>query len=142
MIGPFRIKRPDEGVRLVARGGEAKFDFYLDRLLKMIPGEVIGLYLVGSGFIPQDRPTVLALWAVVCLVGVILLRAYATTDQPNGKPPQWGPVAISAVAFVIWVYTLGGPFAAFGLFVPYIGSLFVLAWTFFIPVLYKGPLES
>ena len=25
---------------------------YLDRLMRMIPGEVIGLYLVGSGFIP------------------------------------------------------------------------------------------
>lgn len=142
MTGPFRIRRPDEGVRLVARGSEAKFDFYLDRLLKMIPGEVIGLYLVGGGFIPKDQPVVLALWAVVCLVGLILLRVYATTDQLDNKPPQGGPVAISAVAFVIWIYTLGGPFEAFGLSVPYIGSLIVLAWTFFIPILYKGPLES
>ena len=48
-------------------------------------------------------------------------------------------VAISSVAFVIWVYSLGGPFAVFNLYVPYIGSLLVLAWTFFVPTFYKGP---
>jgi hypothetical protein len=45
---------------------------------------------------------------------------------------------VAAVAFVIWVYTLGGPFADFGVHVPWIGSLLVLAWTSFIPLLYKG----
>jgi hypothetical protein len=34
---------------------------------------------------------------------------------------------------------LGGPFEAQGLAVPYIGSLLVLAWTFFVPMFYKGP---
>jgi len=33
----------------------------------------------------------------------------------------------------------GGPFTAFGLHVPFLGSLLVLAWTFFIPILYRGP---
>jgi hypothetical protein len=141
MIGPFRIKRPDVGIRPVA-AGEPKFDFYLDRLLKLIPAEVVGLYLVGGGLIPPNQPSVIAAWAIVCLAGVVALRAYATTDQDNGKPPQWVPVSISAMSFVIWVYTLGGPFAAFGLFIPYIGSLLVLAWTFFIPIFYKGPLEG
>ena len=141
MSAPFRITRPDLGLVPVARRREENFKFYLDRLLKMIPAEVVGLYLVGNGFIPKDQPIVQVVWAVVCLVGVILLRAYGTTDPDNNKPPDWTHVAISSIAFVIWVYTLGGPFVAIGWYIPYIGSLLVLAWTFFVPILYKGPLD-
>jgi len=142
MTAPFRIRRPDEGVKAVSRGGDEEFKFYLDRLLKMIPGEVVGLYLVGSGFIPRDQRILMVIWAVVCLIGVILIRVYGTAEPERNKPPQWGPVMISSVAFLIWVYTLGGPFAAFNLAVPYIGSLLVLAWTFFVPIFYKGPADA
>jgi hypothetical protein len=117
---------------------------YLDRLLKMIPAEVVCLYLVGSGLIPddlrpQDRGISLAVWGFVCLVGVVLVRAYGTADLPNNLPVDWRHVAISSVAMVLWVYSLGGPFEAFGLHVPFLGSLLVLAWTFFVPIFYEGP---
>ncbi|WP_213979234.1 hypothetical protein [Sphingomonas sp. dw_22] len=45
---------------------------------------------------------------------------------------------IAAGAFVVWIYSQGGPFEQFGLYVPYIGSLAVLLWTFVIPIFYKG----
>jgi hypothetical protein len=141
MSAPFRIRRPDTGVKAVALGPEEGFKFYLDRLFKMIPAEVVSLYLVGSGFIPEAQAVALLIWAVVCLIGVVAVRAYGTTDPAENKPPDWVHVAISSVAFVIWVYSLGGPFAAFKLYVPYIGSLLVLAWTFFVPIFYKGPAD-
>lgn len=142
MSAPFRIQRPDTVVRAAAAGGaQDDFKFYLDRLMKMIPAEVISLYLIGRGFIPLEQPVVLVVWAVVCLAGVLLVRAYGTADPEANKSPDWVHVAISAVAFVIWIYTLGGPFAAANLYVPYVGSLLVLAWTFFVPVFYKGPLD-
>ncbi len=144
MSAPYRITRPSVRVGAAAAGappsepGAQSFQGYLDRLMKMIPGEAIGLYLVGSGFIPQNQAPVLAAWTIVCLIGVIALKAYGTADTANHLPPDWIHVAISAIAFIIWVYSIGGPFAAFGLAVPYIGSLLVLAWTFFIPIFYKG----
>jgi hypothetical protein len=141
MAAPFRIRRPDTGVKAVALERAESFNFYLDRLLKMIPAEVVSLYWVGRGFIPADQPIVLTIWAVVCLVGLVLLRAYGTADMAENKPTDWVHVAISSVSFVIWVYSLGGPFAAFNLHVPYIGSLLVLAWTFFVPIFYKGPAD-
>jgi hypothetical protein len=141
MSAPFRIKRPDTGAKAVALAPEEGFKFYLDRLLKMIPAEVIGLYLVGSGLIPRDQPVVLTVWAFVCLAGVVAIRVYGTTDTASSLPPDWVHVAISTVAFVIWVYTLGGPFAAINWYVPYLGSLLVLAWTFFVPIFYQGPLD-
>ncbi len=144
MSAPYRISRarPASDVSaldVTADGGAQDFKSYLDRLMKMIPGEVIGLYLVGNGFIPSTQNVVLAVWAVVCLAGVVAVKALGTADSANGLPPDWIHVGISSVSFVIWVYTMGGPFAAWGLWVPYIGSLMVLAWTFFVPLFYKGP---
>ena len=139
MSAPFRIRRLDTGVKAVARKPEGDFKFYLDRLMKMIPGDAVGLYLVGSGLIPEGQAIGLAAWTVLCLIGAILIRAYGTADPENNMPPDWVHVGISSVAFVIWVYTMGGPFAAFNLYIPYIGSLLVLAWTFFVPIIYKGP---
>jgi hypothetical protein len=141
MAAPFRIERKDVGVRAVAAeggGGEA-LKFYLEKLLKMIPAEVVGLYMIGNGLIPKGNNVALVIWSVVCLIGVFVVRGYGTADKAEGKRADWTMVIISAIAFVIWLYNLGGPFAAYpGVHQPYIGSLLVLVWTFFIPYIYKG----
>lgn len=149
MAAPYRIQKPQPHSRARVQKGkrsvavavdqQLEFKFYLDRLLKMVPGEVIGLYLIGQGFIPRDQPIVLGVWGLICLAGVVALRAYGTADPVAREAPDWVHVSISSVAFVIWVYTLGEPFATWGLSVPYVGSLLVLAWTFFVPILYRGP---
>jgi hypothetical protein len=109
--------------------------------MKMIPAEVIGLYLIGSGFIPEDQNFGLLVWSIICLIGVVAVRAYGTTDSEKSLPPQWSVVTISTIAFMIWLYSLGGVFKLYGLYIPYIGSLLVLAWTFFVPIVYKGSLD-
>src|SRR5260370_42368163 len=136
MAGPYRISRADN--KRVSRAGNGDINAYLDRLMKMIPGEVVGLYLVGSGLIPKEGAVVLVIWSIVCLIAVVSIKAYGTIDVESNKGPDWAHVAISSVAFVIWVYTLGGPFALFNIAVPYIASLLLLAWTFFVPIFYKG----
>jgi len=138
MAAPFRIEHKYASK---VREGEG-FRDYLERLIKMIPGEVVGLYLIGSGLIPQTQATGSAIWAGICLILVIVVRIYGTADPEEEKPSQPFPVFVSAVAFVIWVYTLGGPFDKFGLHVPYIGSLAVLLWSFVIPIFYKGDTRS
>lgn len=145
MSAPFRITRSGSGITAEAVGAAPSasgmdFPGYLDRLMKMIPGEAVGLYLVGIGFIPATQSLVLLIWSVICLGGVIAIKAYGTADRANQIPPDWVHVAISAVAFVIWVYSIGGLFVN-DVGVPYIGSLLVLAWTFFVPIFYKGPVD-
>jgi hypothetical protein len=144
MSAPYRIHQSQRNVRAVAAAGGPTEGFreYLDRLMKMIPGEVVGLYLIGSGFIPQDWTALLILWTIVCVIAVIVVRIYGTADPAVGLPPQMIPVAVSTVAFLIWVYTLGGPFrgqkvAGYDLYQPVLGSLLVLGWSFFIPIFYR-----
>lgn len=134
MSAPFRIERPIE----FRSETNEEFREYLSRLLKMIPAEVLGVYTIGAGFIPKTEKMVEAIWALICLVLVVVVRLYGTADPAAGQGPQKVPVAVAAVAFVIWVYNLGGPFATYGLHVPYIGSLAVLLWSFLIPIFYKG----
>jgi len=141
MSAPFRIRRSATGVKKVAKQPGEGFKDYLERLMKMIPGEVVGLYLIGSGLIPEDQYLGLLIWTIICLIGVLVVRAYGTADSEKNLPPQWIAVIISSIAFVIWIYSMGGVFKLYGFHVPYIGSLLVLAWTFFVPIFYKGDLD-
>lgn len=121
---------------------DGEFKSYLDRLLKMIPGEVIALYVLGTGVIPAGDSITIAAWAVICIFAVIAVRAWGTADRSKGETTDWVMVAISTVAFVIWLYNLGGPFEVYNLYVPYIGTLVALAYTFFVPIFYKGPIAQ
>jgi hypothetical protein len=138
MAAPLRITTPAGGKKAPGAGARDDFNSYLDRLVKMVPAEVVSLYLVGVGFIPKTDALVLAGWAALCLIGLLALRTYGTAERRTGKSPQWGAIAISSIAFIVWVYTLGGPFETFGVHIPYVGSLLVLAMTFFAPIFYKG----
>jgi hypothetical protein len=136
MSAPMRIQSRLLQSTDAANGEE--FRSYLDRLMKMIPGEVVGLYLVGHGIIPSGRIVFLIVWILVCFLGVVAVKAYGTSDASKQIRPDWTHAIISSIAFLIWVYSMGD--AAFGHFWDRsIASLLVLAWTFFIPIFYKGP---
>jgi hypothetical protein len=139
MSAPFRIERP--AVRDSRSSSEA-FKDYLDRLLKMIPGEVVGVYMIGAGFIPKENPNWLIAWACACLVLVFIVRIFGTADPKADKKPQGVPVLIAAGAFLVWLYWLGGPFVTLGIHRAFIGSLLVLLWSFVIPFFYEGPEEA
>ncbi len=111
---------------------------YMERLVKLIPCEVVGLYLVGNGIIPPGTKIATVIWSIVCLLLVVLVRSKATGDKANNISPQWFAVGISSVSFVIWVYNMPGPFQAYGLAIPFAGSLAVLVWTFVVPYFYRG----
>jgi hypothetical protein len=111
---------------------------YMERLVKLIPAEVVGLYLVGQGIIPPAEKVAIVVWSIVCLVLVVLVRAKTTGDRVNSISPQWSAVAVSTISFVIWVYTMPGPFQVYHVAIPFVGSLAVLVWTFVVPFLYQG----
>ncbi|WP_145098861.1 hypothetical protein [Anatilimnocola aggregata] len=139
MSAPFRVNNPGAQLAALAEPNpDEQFRLYLERLMKMMPGDAVGMYLVGSGFIPTDEKVWIVIWAIIGLIAVIVLRIYGTRNPAEGQGVQWATVVISSIAFVIWVYTLGGPFVVFGIHKPFIGSLMVLAWTFFVPIFYKG----
>jgi hypothetical protein len=132
MSAPLRI-RPATTKTI---GDQEQLKPYLDRLLKLIPAEVLSLYLVGVGIIPSEKHVVAIGWAIFCLMAVALVKAYGTSDDDTS--PDWTHVCISMIAFVLWVYSLGGPFVVLKLHEPYLASLLILAFTFIAPFAYRG----
>jgi hypothetical protein len=111
---------------------------YLDRLVKMIPGGVVGFYLVGSGIVEKYGLAVHIAWVAICLIATIVVQIWGTSDGKAGVPVEWPKVVISSIAFLIWVYTLGQQWlASTSIYSSAAGSLAMLVWTFFIPIFYK-----
>ena len=84
----------------------------------------------------------LTVWVLVCLVFtmVAMARQSKTVEgKPNEvHPVAWPQVAISVVSFAVWAYALGGPFVAWGIYLPWLGTLLILGWTFLVPFIYPG----
>ena len=113
-----------------SNGGNA----YLARLVKLIPAEVVALYLTFKA----AAATFLGIWSLICLGLVLLVRLLATKE--DNKSPQLTAVVIAAVSFILWIYATGGYFLNF--VVPAgkegIVSVAIGVWTFIIPLFYKG----
>lgn len=117
---------------------------YVERLVKLIPAEVVSLYVAGRALIQSSFPQggdaaqpYWIGWTLFCIVAVVLVRAWATSDAAQRLKPQWGAVAIATVSFVVWVYSLGDVFRAWPFWSELAAGLLVLAWTFIAPWLVR-----
>ena len=126
MEAPLRISRP-----LQLGSAQDGIKNWMDRLIKLIPSEIVMTYLAGRGF--ADANT--GLWSLACLVLLLIVRIWGT--HLPGQGAQWIAVSVSAVSFVIWVLAMGGEFLTLGVD-PNVASLMVLVWTIVVPVIYKG----
>lgn len=106
-------------------------DPWLTRLVKLVPAEVVAVYLAGR---PLAHGVWETAWPFVSLALVVIVRAWGTADR---RGPQWVSVAISAASFVLWVLATGGRFGPLSL-APDLAGLAVLVWTTLVPVLWKG----
>lgn len=148
---PYRIERPSP-IRAQAAGSAAedKAAQYVERLARLVPAEVLGLYLTFRGLTAPPpsgsepgRDAFALAWPVVCLVLVFLSRIWGS--RPRGTPlsralstAQWPVVVISTISFVLWVYATGDNFFHLTIEDPrWIGAS-VGVWTMLVPWLYRG----
>jgi len=129
---------------MAGSSGASGVDDYLGRLVKYIPAEIVGFYLTAAGIIPQGpnkEPNYTALWIVFAL-GLVLVPVYfwfATTR--GGTPPLWSQVILATVAYPVWVFAIGGPFASLDWYKSWIASL-VLLFVTVVFAMYKPPQGS
>lgn len=151
MVSPLRIARHD--LQRVLDDKDSREDQrkeYIDRLLKLIPVEVVALYVAGKNAIlmrfatdQAKSPSQFEYWAwvgwtVVCLGGVIWARSWLTSDKAAGVPVEKAAVAIAGVSFLVWVYSFGDVFnRVLGVWDSLLATLLVLLWTFAAPYFYS-----
>ena len=133
---------------------------YMDRLIKLIPAEVLGLYLTVRNIFSGDDlsqtpapPGVataegermaqaggfLGWWPVICVVLLVAFRIWGTRDD-SGKVHSAQPtaIAISTISFVIWIYAMGHTILGWPLPDPRYAGVAVAVWVFVLPMLYRG----
>jgi len=107
-------------------------DDYKTRLLKYIPGEVVALYIFLDGIVKSsaDLPHWIY-WGIFC-VGAAGAYLYLLRVAKVEKQVQ---LIISVVAFCVWAFALGGPFAQLAWYKPVYGALLLPIYTFFVPMI-------
>lgn len=131
MSAPFRIHRPPlEATAATPATSQDSIKNWMERLIKLIPSEVVAVYLAGKNLAQEY----LIYWSVVCLGVVVVIRIWGTTAPTRG--PQFPAVLISAVSYILWVLAIGG--FPERLVPPNLVALSILVWTAIVPVLYKG----
>ncbi|MGL6095533.1 MAG: hypothetical protein ACRC7O_07025 [Fimbriiglobus sp.] len=126
---------------------------YFQRVIKLVPAEVVAIYVPICELIDgrlstaaaaeppaSDRVAAVLQWAwpVLCMGILVLIRARFTAGPRPDQKTQWGAVVVSTIAFVVWVYQLGGPFRAVGWHDPLIGLILMIVASFILPIFYEG----
>lgn len=125
--------------QLQAGGKSSRVDGYLDKIMKYIPSEIVGVWITlktmidGNSNIPQDK----ILWGILvfCLFltfAYIRLLPSAEQDKPSIKQ-----TVISVGAFIVWAIAIGGqPFTSLGdWYQPIYGSILMVLYTATIPLI-------
>lgn len=108
---------------------------YTDRLMKLIPAEVVTAYVGATALIasatkvPNSVP-----WIVFGVLLVITPFVYWRLTLDQHKQPAVGQTAASTIAFVVWVLALGGPFSQLSWYTPLYGGLLLIFYTTFVPL--------
>ncbi|MFA7341537.1 MAG: hypothetical protein WC028_32435 [Candidatus Obscuribacterales bacterium] len=112
-------------------------DSYFEKLVKFIPADILAAYLAISGITASNDPPLWLTWGIfgVLLALTPLYVCLVKTDPPGiawSKTFHW---VTACLAFSAWVFAMGGPFATFVWYKPYLGSVVLILTTLIIPVL-------
>jgi hypothetical protein len=122
-------------------------DGFFSRVQKYIPADIIGIYLTGSSI--AQTAGIYFYWSFICVLALFVWRAATpqdTTAKFSWREVQCVSVAISGVAFVIWVYATGGVMLGikFGTdeATKAIGQLGTLLWPVICSGLFHGDIDK
>jgi ACR3 family arsenite efflux pump ArsB len=122
-------RRIETGTATPKLGENAKPEEYLGRLVKYIPAEIVAIYLAATGFVPavdESRQTWLWIIFAACAVLTPIYFYLATRDKEKGNRPLVIQVVLATVAFPVWVFAVGGPFAALAWYKSYVASIILI----------------
>lgn len=104
---------------------------YSDKLVKLIPTEIIGAYLAIDGMIstmPEIRTSVLT----ISFIGLLLLIPFYLWFL--FKIRNKIQLVVTMISFAVWVFSMGGPFLAYEWYLQVYGSVALILWTLIVPI--------
>ncbi len=110
---------------------------YKDRLLKLIPSEIIAAYITLQGLV-KGINNIHEKELLFIIIGILFLITpfYLYKVSMVTKKTQ---IAISSIGFLVWVFTTNPPIdKIWDIPTAFLGSLTFIIYTLFIPIFYKG----
>jgi hypothetical protein len=127
--------------------GEGADSSYFEALIKYIPGELVAAYLALDGILREtlsDKLFIDPMWLYWGVFGALFILTplyviYRPTHNDFTNHSVRFHAAAATVAFAVWVFALGGPFAITwpDLYRPVFGSLVLIITTLTLPVVEK-----
>lgn len=104
-------------------------DNYLSRLFKYIPTEIIGVFIVTDSILKSQEYYNVILGLIVFVTLLIITPVYLFKVQQVTKYSQ---LVISSLCFVVWSFSIGGPFVAASWYDPIQSALLLPVFTLLI----------
>ena len=130
---PARRGGPDDSFAPVTVAA----DGYSDRLMKLIPTEIIGVYFSMVTLLKSSKDEVADLvpWLVFAFGALATWFYLRVTLKVHNKRQ----LTLSVVAFGVWAFTIGEPFSRFDWYNATYAGLLLIAYTFVAPQI---PIDS
>jgi len=109
---------------------------YTDRLLKLVPAEIVAAFLAIKSAIPPNTANTETASMVVFFVLLVLVPFYLTLLLKVHSKLQ---IAVSMISFVIWAFSMGGLSAFFPNWEDYYNSIIIILWAVAFPLLKYDP---
>ena len=120
---------------------------YSDKLVKLIPSEIVGAYMVLSGILgytagknvtisalPKTIPDTELKPILLQIVFFILLILTPVYLKKISKVNNVKQLFITTISFIILVYSLVGPFIIWNIYYSLIGSIAIVLWSLIVPL--------
>ena len=113
---------------------------YLEKLMKLIPSEIVLVYATIVGFLPKVEygdGEILKLSAqlIIALILLVLIPFYLSNALSVKNKSQ---IVLTAIAFVIWVFYLGDPFEGSAWYKPWMAGTALLLFSLLPPIFLKS----
>ncbi len=116
---------------------------FANKLVKLVPTEIVGAYMVLAGMLgyayqaapaAQQMPDPELKAILIQVVFFSLLVLTPLYLWRIGKVSNLIQLVVTTMSYVIWVYTLGGPFVVWGIYHSIIASVVLVLWTITTPL--------
>ena len=115
-------------------------DDHLAQVAKFIPAEVLTFYVAAFGLFTlakEGTPVETLAWITFAIAFFATIIYTYFVGKKDKVPGVEAKTIFAVVGFLIWAYTLGGPFAYQSWYYSLYGSLGLLVFLLFAPVIYK-----
>jgi hypothetical protein len=106
------------GRRINVTSEQGPADGYMTRLVKYVPTEFISIFLAINNFVLPDvnhaRLSVQTYWIVTAILLVANAIYIWRATSANGQPPATSQIVVSTLLYVVFIYSIGGPFLQAG----------------------------